>query len=456
MTDIPLSDRIRFANIDTQTRKDLNEAWAVVSPDLGPILAGFYNHIKKEPVLAAKIGNKQSGLESLQAKHWKELFSGRFDDTYMQSITTIGTVHHRIDLEPSWYIGGYQFVLNELTKSVLKRLPFRPKTAARLITAINKAVMFDMDCALDVYQTALRQARELHSQRVNEAVSRFQTAMNTVTRDISQGGKGLETAARHLKSLADTAADEARSVAHISDHTTNNMQSVAAATEELTKSIQEIAGQVNAAALVVRQSNQIAQQSREQTETLAQTANKIGAVVALIQEIAAQTNLLALNATIESARAGDAGKGFAVVASEVKQLAGQTAKATEDISRQIAEIQAATQSTVQSIEKMAESTVEVENMTTMVAAAVEEQSAATQEIANNINQASVGSGKVATNIAHVSDSISRTDKTSVDVLKQSDSLTTLSDTLTREVTAFFEALQKAEEEAFGSRGSKAA
>jgi methyl-accepting chemotaxis protein len=169
---------------------------------------------------------------------------------------------------------------------------------------------------------------------------------------------------------------------------------------------------------------------------LAEGAQKIGAVVGLITDIAGQTNLLALNATIEAARAGDAGKGFAVVASEVKNLALQTAKATGEIGAQIGHIQAATRETVDAIRGITVSIQEVSQIATAIAAAVEEQGAATAEIARNVQQTAEAAQDVASNIVGVSRAVNETGASAEQVLGAAADLSTQSERLTGEVSAF--------------------
>ena len=155
---------------------------------------------------------------------------------------------------------------------------------------------------------------------------------------------------------------------------------------------------------------------------MADAAHKIGDVIGLINEIASQTNLLALNATIEAARAGEAGKGFAVVASEVKHLASQTAKATEDITAQIAAIQSSTAAAVTAIQGVGGTISEINHITATIASAVEEQGAATQEISRNIQQAASGSDQLARTISQVTEAAETTHSASSDVQKVADSL----------------------------------
>jgi len=176
---------------------------------------------------------------------------------------------------------------------------------------------------------------------------------------------------------------------------------------------------------------------------LADGAQKIGEVVGLISSIAGQTNLLALNATIEAARAGDAGKGFAVVASEVKSLATQTAKATENISQQIAQIQAATKVAVDSIGGIGRTIGEISNIAAAVAAAVEEQGSATQEIARNVHQAAIGTQEVTSNIAGVSQGASSTGSAATQVLGAAGELSQRAEQLRQEVGEYIAGVKAA-------------
>jgi methyl-accepting chemotaxis protein len=198
----------------------------------------------------------------------------------------------------------------------------------------------------------------------------------------------------------------------------------------------EIGGQVARSTQIASQAVTDARRTNETVETLSTTAERIGEVVKLIEEIAAQTNLLALNATIEAARAGEAGKGFAVVASEVKNLASQTAKATDEITSQISEIQNATRDAVEAIGAISQTIDEINQIATSIAAAVEQQSAATREIARNGQQAADGMQEVSATIADVSQAASETGDAAGGVLSSASQLAGLSKTLRGEVDDF--------------------
>ncbi|MEI9984892.1 MAG: methyl-accepting chemotaxis protein [Aliidongia sp.] len=206
-----------------------------------------------------------------------------------------------------------------------------------------------------------------------------------------------------MSATSDQTNHQVRAVAAASEEASSNVQTVAAASEELSASIGEISRQVTHAASIAERAVEETRRTDNTVRGLTETAGRIGEVVKLISNIAGQTNLLALNATIEAARAGEAGKGFAVVASEVKSLANQTAKATEEISAQIAAVQKVTQEAVDAIRSIGGTIGEVSEVATGIASAVEEQGAATQEITRNTQEAARRTREVSETVAGVTD-----------------------------------------------------
>jgi methyl-accepting chemotaxis protein len=225
---------------------------------------------------------------------------------------------------------------------------------------------------------------------------------------LATASEQLDAAAREQRTVAEQAGVMTRTVAAAAEQTSANVGTVASATEELSATIQEISGSIGQAAGAAAAGVNEAQGSAATVQDLAQAANRIGDVVALIRSIAEQTNLLALNATIEAARAGEAGRGFAVVAGEVKDLAGQTAKATEEIARQIAAIQAASQSSVAALEGIRLRIGGIDGITVSVASAMAQQGAATGEIARSVQNAASGTREVTSNIAVLAEQVART------------------------------------------------
>jgi methyl-accepting chemotaxis protein len=271
----------------------------------------------------------------------------------------------------------------------------------------------------------------------------FQAAVGDIIDTVSSASTELEAAAGTLTRTAERTQELSGTVAAASEEASANVQSVASATEEMTSSVNEISRQVQESSKIAGDAVKQAQETDARINELSQAAGRIGDVVKLITAIAEQTNLLALNATIEAARAGEAGRGFAVVASEVKQLASQTAKATEEISAQIAGMQTATQDSVAAIKTIGGTIGRISEIASTIAAAVEEQGAATQEIARNVGEAAKGTAMVASNITDVNRGAGETGSASSQVLSSAQSLSSESNHLKLEVDKFLSTVRAA-------------
>jgi len=271
----------------------------------------------------------------------------------------------------------------------------------------------------------------------------FETSMGGIVVSVSSAATELQATAQSLQSTAEVTSRKTSAVADASQQTTDNVQSVAAATEQLSASINEIGNQVNQSSNIISSAVIQAEKTNARVKALADTSRKIGEVVTLINEIASQTNLLALNATIESARAGEMGKGFAVVASEVKNLANQTAKATEVIAAQVRDIQDATQHSATAIDEIANTIGRVHEIGVAIQAAVSQQAAATQQISRNVHDASSGTKAVAENIVGVTESSQATSAGSGEVLTAAAELAESSERLRREMTRFVQSVRSA-------------
>jgi methyl-accepting chemotaxis protein len=271
---------------------------------------------------------------------------------------------------------------------------------------------------------------------MNKMADEFERSVKGIVQKVSTASGGLQSTAQSMASTADQTQKQSTAVAAASEQASANVQTVASAAEELSSSILEIGRQVSESTRITTQAVRETERTNAQIQGLAEAAQRIGDVVKLISDIAGQTNLLALNATIEAARAGEAGKGFAVVASEVKSLATQTAKATEEISTKIAEMQTATGESVKAVQTIGETIGRINEIATTVAAAVEEQGAATKEIARNVQQASAGTAEVSTNITGVTKAAGETGAAASEVLGAAGELSRDSATLRAEVDAF--------------------
>ncbi|HET6159543.1 MAG TPA: HAMP domain-containing methyl-accepting chemotaxis protein [Dongiaceae bacterium] len=308
---------------------------------------------------------------------------------------------------------------------------------------VFKGSMIETERLRAEQEEAKKRAEAERRQALLQLADKFEASVGGVVAGVTSAATELQATAEALSATAEETSQQATAVAAASEQTTQNVQTVASATEELSASIREIAGQVTESNRIVAGAVTQANDTNAKVKMLAQAAHKIGEVVTLINEIASQTNLLALNATIEAARAGEAGKGFAVVASEVKNLATQTARATEEIGGQIRAIQEATDTSVHAIDEIVQTINRVNEISTAIASAVEEQGAATQEISRNVQEASTGTAEVSTNITGVTQSSQQTSAGSAQVLSAASELAVNGERLKKEVDTFLHTVRAA-------------
>ncbi|TXN71913.1 HAMP domain-containing protein [Methylobacterium sp. WL18] len=295
----------------------------------------------------------------------------------------------------------------------------------------------------EVRRVAEEASAAARKQTMLELADGFERAVGGIVGLVSSSATELQATAQSMTASATETASQSTTVAAAAEEAAANVQTVAAAAEELGSSVQEIGRQVLGSAGLAQSAVGEADQTHHLVQALSQAATRIGDMVGLISNIAGQTNLLALNATIEAARAGEAGRGFAVVASEVKELAAQTAKATEEISQQIGQIQGVTGQAVTAIGGITARIREIDSVATSIAAAVEEQGAATQEIVRNVAQAATGTNEVTSNIAGVAQASEDTGAAASQVLNAAGELSRQSEHLGAEVSRFLSTVRAA-------------
>ncbi|MCQ4159826.1 methyl-accepting chemotaxis protein [Roseomonas sp. GC11] len=316
------------------------------------------------------------------------------------------------------------------------------------IGAMARALEIFRDKVREGERMAAEQARadeatKARARKVDQLVGQFGQEAQKALDALRGASQRLGETSGVMSGEAEKAQRLTGTLSAATENASSNAQTAAAATEELNSSIGEITRQVSRSAEVARRAVTETERTDRTVRELADTANKIGDVVRLIADIAGQTNLLALNATIEAARAGEAGKGFAVVASEVKNLASQTAKATEEISQQVAAIQGATGHAVEAIRSIAAVVTEIDQTSAAIAAAVEEQGAATQEIARNVTGTAQAAGSLSREVGVVRNAAEVNGRSAAQVREASGEVASTSETLRNQVDRFLKGIQAA-------------
>ena len=406
--DAMLKDAAAFATM----RKEIARAGSEIAPKAAAEL-GFNegNQSNRRAFQVGIDGLEKRGREDLEAidRSTDALYRERM--TWLSGITLAGLLACML----IGFLVGYRQIARPLqaVSGAIRRLAQGDHTVPAVTPSRDEIGAIWAD--LQVFAGAMREAEDLRGAQARTGLEstarkraemdaladRFQGSVGTQVHHMAEAATQMESTARAMAANAERTNAQSGAVMASARETAQNVEAVAAATEELAATANEIGAQVAQTSAAAASAVESARRTNEQVQSLARSAASIGEVVTLISGIAGQTNLLALNATIEAARAGEAGRGFAVVASEVKELASQTARATDEITAQIATIRDATAGAVAAIEEIGGTIGSVHQIALGVAAAVEEQQLATQEIARSVSDAARGTQAVTETMAQV-------------------------------------------------------
>lgn len=326
---------LKYYKLNDEAIKFLQDNLETITAALPDIMDKFYAYMVDHPTAGRFLrGHDISRLKKAQIDHWQFAITSGLGEEYVKRVERIGRAHEKIGLNPIWYIGGYSFVIELLSTSIMDTKIWKMAEAHKLVQVFQRLVLLDMALAISVYEETMVKA--LHS-----ILGRMQGFTDEV-------GSRVENTTESVRQM-NLAINEVAEQAHVAS---------------------------NSAATIAQQ----AQAGRGEAEDLIKVAQGVNSVLEIITNVAEQTNLLALNAAIESARAGDAGRGFAVVADEVRKLSGTTRESVDVISARIKELQAQTQNVVGQFDKMVSSLSEIQRGSISISAAVAEESTAMNHI----------------------------------------------------------------------------
>ncbi|AWJ84589.1 hypothetical protein TSH58p_14260 [Azospirillum sp. TSH58] len=399
--DSGIQERLSFLRIGGETAPLLKEAWSIAEPHLPVILKDFYDHLLAIPELRKILDGKSvERLKESQVNHWRHLFSGSFDDVYLTRVKAVGQAHYRIGLHPRWYFGAYRLVLGRLGALVGERHRRDAPRAMKVMGAVETAIFLDLDLSFDAYSTAVM---TMTNRMLVELAESFRDTVQGAIETVGNSAVAVNAATGAVRGIAQETGVRTEHLTGAVSGTASNARAIAAAAEELTATNHSVVSRMESAFSIVNDAQAATQRSTEAVTALAGIAGRIGGTLKLINAIANQTNLLALNATIEAARAGEAGRGFSVVAAEVKQLAKQTAGATEDITRLLQEIDGATGRTRDEIAGIGAVVGALRTHSQDVLSIMGQQNDATREIAQNIHEASRSAERMSEEAGHLAD-----------------------------------------------------
>jgi methyl-accepting chemotaxis protein len=430
--------RLRIFGITADTRLLLETTWPLIRSSMPAAIDKYLEQCRVMPWVADKLLPHRDIVRTFYLSHFEVIFRGWFDDRYKASFARKRALELEIgfhDSRPHMSFGHY--ALRAAMDVIATRHRFSALGATKKIEALSQALAFDNATTLAVIIDTLMQSGEARRRSLDGAIESFDVTISGVLDAVKEASGSLTGASATMRSVADGTSKCIAAVSRASIKTSEDVSMTASATEEIGSAIAEVRQQAIYGSQKATDAAEDAKRANASIHALAAAVERIGSVAGVISGVAAQTNLLALNATIEAARAGGAGKGFAVVAVEVKALASETSRATEEIARQISEVQALTRGTVDEIDSVAARIAELARVSSEIASAVNQQSQATLEIGRGMQLVSDHTTAASREIALTARAVVDGATAAENVLKWSEKLSDRADELGERVKKFF-------------------
>ncbi|MBV8850884.1 MAG: globin-coupled sensor protein [Methylobacteriaceae bacterium] len=437
------AERRRLYKLGDPEAATLARLWPILEAAVERGLDAFVAAERLMPTVAKSFEAHGPFIRQIERAHFALLLSGGFNDAYAQSCQEICRLEHEIGLSARTRMIAGALIIDAALEAFAKRFRWSPDRIAAAGALVTRAVTFDLAITQTLYQDAFAKTNAARHQNVDGAIAGFERQIGTLLGDLKGASNSLFSQAKAMREGAQETTSRTQIAASASAEMARSVALTIGATEELEKSIDEIDRQSANSLAMSHASSTFAETSMAALHDLGQAAEQIGSVIEMISKIARQTNLLALNATIEAARAGEAGRGFGVVAAEVKALADQTARATKDISLQIAAVQNAADRSTTHIRGIVDRIRDMSSFTSAIATSVQQQAAATRSISDAVRVVADHSARAKDSVGEIERIAGLNVTTAAEIIEWTSRLSAGADNAEHQIDEFFARMRNA-------------